>query len=175
MTRQASNREEIEKMLPLRVISKVIRGFGRGSKDLGIPTANLDPKEFPLDDLPCGIYWGWCRIGDDQVYKTACSLGYNPTYGGGNEQKSLEPHLIASESSPQRHASSCGETLLEEFYGKEARLSLVGYLRPELPFEGLEKLIEAIKQDIVDTEKLADAGDAVTIKEKEWVQGNDGI
>ena len=50
------------------------------------------------------------------------------------------------DDSEHRHASSCGETLLEEFYDQPIRLTLVGYLRPELPFEGLEKLVAAIKQ-----------------------------
>ena len=39
----------------------------------------------------------------------------------------------------------------------------------ELPFEGLDKLIEAIKNDIVETERLADGDDAVTVEEKIWV------
>jgi riboflavin kinase len=29
-------------LLPLRMTSRVVRGYGRGSCDLGIPTANLD-------------------------------------------------------------------------------------------------------------------------------------
>lgn len=74
--------------LPLRMISNVVRGFQRGSTDLGIPTANLDRESGKFaggsfDDLPTGIYWGFCRIGvgeDSCVYKTACSIGYNPTY-----------------------------------------------------------------------------------------------
>ena len=93
-----------------------------------------------------GIYWGFCRIGTNPaIFKTACSIGYNPYYG--NKTKTVEPHLIASiDDSEHRHASSCGETLLGEFYDQPIRLTLVGYLRPELPFEGLEKLVAAIKQ-----------------------------
>ena len=72
--------------LPLRMESTVVRGFGRGSSDLGIPTANLDRDQGnfaggTFDELPTGIYWGFCRIGNDSfAYKTACSIGYNPTY-----------------------------------------------------------------------------------------------
>ena len=32
----------ISEQLPLRVKGIVVRGFGRGSKELGVPTANLD-------------------------------------------------------------------------------------------------------------------------------------
>ena len=68
--------------LPIRMISTVVRGFGRGSADLGIPTANLDLAQVTVD-LPCGIYWGFARIGDEPTYTAALSIGYNPTYGNG--------------------------------------------------------------------------------------------
>lgn len=188
---------EIEQMLPIRMVSKVARGFGRGSSDLGIPTANIDREllrmagveknssssnnkkdvSLDFDSLPCGIYWGFCKIGtaDDPaagtagvVYTAALSIGYNPTYG--NEQKTIEPHLIAPASDPRRHASSCGETVLQDFWDQSVRLSVVGYLRPELPFEGLEKLVVAIKNDIAESEKLGNGTDATTHQEREWVK-----
>ena len=93
-----------------------------------------------------GIYWGFCRVGDSDptIYKTACSIGYNPYFG--NTIKTIEPHLIANPEDKRRHQSSCGETILGDFYDQSIRLSLVEYLRPELPFEGLEKLVAAIKK-----------------------------
>lgn len=171
----------------MRFRSKVVHGFGRGSTDLGIPTANLSREDatcssssqLDFDDLPTGIYWGFARIGKRQedvdndtsyhgsVYKAAISIGYNPTYG--NEEKTVEPHLIAPPTHARRHASSCGETLLRDFYEEPIRLSVVGYLRPELPFEGLDKLIVAIKNDIVNAEKLGDGTDEVTLRERAWV------
>ena len=168
----------IQEMLPLRMESIVVRGFGRGSSDLGIPTANLDrekcqAKSVPLGttpslaNLPTGIYWGFARIGKDQVYTAAISIGYNPTYG--NEEKTVEPHLIAAEKDPRRHLSSCGETVLQDFYDQPIRLTVVEYMRPELPFEGLEKLIQAIKNDIVRATEAAQSGNADAVKEKEWV------
>ncbi len=60
------------------------------------------------------------------------------------EEKTVEPHLIAPATHPRRHASSTGETQFQDFYDKIIVLSVVGYLRPELPFEGLEKLTTAI-------------------------------
>ena len=216
-----SKREETQHMdmLPIRIISKVVRGYGRGSSDLGIPTANLDlapsstaagsqspqqlvrsiplskpPKETTLEDLPTGIYWGFGRIipstnnrnanNDNlgqaapepiefaQVYAVAASIGYNPTYG--NKEKTVEPHLIAPRDTTvhceQRHASKCGETVLPNFSGQSLRLSLVGYLRPELPFEGLDKLTVAIKKDITQAEQLAKGTEKLPLQEKEWVQ-----
>jgi len=178
--------------LPIRFISKCCKGFGRGSKDLGIPTANVSKDDvsctISVDSLPTGIYWGYARIGDNEAssapspdategslgrtFITAVSIGYNPTYG--NEEKTIEPHLIAPTDHPKRHSSSCNETLLQDFYGETIRLSVVGYLRPELPFEGLEKLTLAIKKDITDAERLGrSTNDTLAVREKAWVQGKD--
>lgn len=164
--------------LPIRMISTVVRGFGRGSSDLGIPTANLDQKggtfqcTTSFDDLPTGIYWGFARIGSDKTtYTTACSIGFNPVFG--NDHKTIEPHLIAPPKDPNRHISTCGESVLGDFYDKSIRLSLVGYLRPELPFEGLDKLIAAIKKDIEDAESLGSHQDELTLGEKAWVESED--
>lgn len=167
--------ETFEGTLPLRLTSVVVRGYGRGSNDLGIPTANLcrenikfNLKNASFDDIPTGIYWGFCRVGSDPtIYTTACSIGYNPYFG--NKVKTVEPHLIASPEDKRRHQSSCGETILGDFYDQSIRVSLIEYLRPELPFEGLEKLVAAIKKDISDAERLGNGTDAKVMKEKEWV------
>ena len=169
--------KDVSSHLPIRMKSKVVRGFGRGSTDLGIPTANLSredcegPADF--DALPCGIYWGFARIGNEEIYKAAISIGYNPTYG--NAVKTVEPHLIAPPGDERRHASSCGETVLRDFYDEPIRVSVVGYLRPELPFEGLEKLIEAIKTDIVNSEKLGDSAEEATLAERTWVASDEPV
>lgn len=169
------------------MVSRVVRGFGRGSKDLGIATANVcldkDVLRCSVNDyesLPTGIYWGFARIGQPsdneassdsaigRVHTAAISIGYNPTYN--NKELSVEPHLIANPDHPKRHASSTGETQFEDFYEKTIVLSVVGYLRPELPFEGLEKLVEAIKKDINDSIQLATSTEPTTLAEKQWVQ-----
>lgn len=174
----------IHEMLPIRLISKVVRGFGRGSRDLGIPTANLSRQDLQcsvyFDDLPCGIYWGFAKVEtastsspdnvppSSSVYKAAISIGFNPTYH--NTCKTIEPHLIADPSDTvNRHASSCGETLFpQDFYDQRIRLSVVGFLRDELPFEGLEKLVIAIKNDIRNTEYLCEK-EGIAQVEKDWV------
>lgn len=170
----------VQSKLPIRMISTVVKGFGRGSSDLGIPTANLERAQADFhsnttfDELPTGIYWGFARIGNDPItYKSACSIGYNPTYG--NDVKTVEPHLIATSADPKRHASSCGESVLGDFYGKPIRLSVVGYLRPELPFEGLDKLVVAIKNDIRNAEILGDGNETLTLQEKSWVASEEQV
>ena len=67
-----------------------IIGFGRGSKELGIPTANFNEKvvdELPKD-LETGIYFGWTNLeGEAIVRKAVVSIGYNPFYE--NKTKSV--------------------------------------------------------------------------------------
>ena len=66
------------------VKGRVVRGFGRGSKQLGFPTANLDSNDAKgfVDNFPTGIYAGWARVllgPDSHVYPAAISVGWNPT------------------------------------------------------------------------------------------------
>ena len=57
----------------------VVHGFGRGSKQLGIPTANLPAEELEavLRDVPAGVYCGWASVGaSDRAYKMVMSIGW---------------------------------------------------------------------------------------------------
>lgn len=80
--------------------------------------------------------------------------------------------------------SKGGETQFGDMYNQWIRLSVVGYLRPELPFEGLDKLVLAIKDDIAKTETLCDddddlqegtTEDSITRMEQEWVASSLGV
>ena len=66
------------------VRGKVVHGFGRGSKQLGFPTANLDSLEAKAfaAKYSTGIYAGWAKVvggRDSHVYPAAISVGWNPT------------------------------------------------------------------------------------------------
>ncbi|CAH1756896.1 3921_t:CDS:2 [Entrophospora sp. SA101] len=50
---------------PVKMKGEVIKGFGRGSKELGIPKANL-PEALFEEICKCmepGIYYGWAQGG----------------------------------------------------------------------------------------------------------------
>jgi hypothetical protein len=140
-------------------------GGGDGGGD-GAPSSPSSPSSSPPPP-PSSSSSSSSSLG--VTYVAAVSMGYNPTYG--NDAKTVEPHLIAPRDHPHRHSSSCGETQLQDFYGEPVRLSVVGYLRPELPFEGLEKLTDAIKGDIVEAARLGGSPDALGAREREWVEG----
>ncbi|EDQ88022.1 uncharacterized protein MONBRDRAFT_26753 [Monosiga brevicollis MX1] len=112
---------------------EVVRGFGRGSKELGIPTARLHlcfvwTANFPEDvveSLPTnmeqGIYYGWSQVGSGPVYAAVMSVGWNPFYK--NEKRSAEVHIMNKFDS--------------DFYGETMRMLVLGYIRPELNFSSL--------------------------------------
>ena len=66
---------------PVRMRGEVVRGFGRGSKSLGIPTANLAaeaPGVAPaLEGLPAGVYFGWASVRASIPAKTAADAPAN--------------------------------------------------------------------------------------------------
>ncbi|RHZ77048.1 hypothetical protein Glove_186g140 [Diversispora epigaea] len=87
---------------PIKLKGEVVQGFGRGSKELGIPTANLseDAIKTLCHDVNTGIYFGWAQINNNnndndnkdnkdneyRVYPMVMSLGWNPYYK--NEKRS---------------------------------------------------------------------------------------
>ncbi|KAM3937511.1 riboflavin kinase [Leptodactylus fuscus] len=138
--------------LPYYCSGEVVRGFGRGSKDLGIPTANF--PEHVVDNLPSdlstGIYYGWGSISNGDVYKMVMSIGWNPFYK--NTKKSVETHII-------HHFEN-------DFYGEILSIVIVGYIRPEKTFDSLDDLIAAIHSDIDEAKKQLDLPEQRKLKER---------
>ncbi|KAF6126901.1 riboflavin kinase [Phyllostomus discolor] len=144
------------KHLPYFCRGQVVRGFGRGSKQLGIPTANF--PEQVVDSLPAdistGIYYGWASVGSGDVHKMVVSIGWNPYYK--NTKKSMETHIM--------------HTFKEDFYGEILSVAIVGYLRPEKNFDSLESLISAIHGDIEEAKKRLDLPEHLKLKEDNFFQ-----
>ena len=83
-------------MKPIYAQGTVIKGFGRGSKELGIPTGflalhvinskwsrNYFSANFPdevVDGLPAevgtGVYYGWAKVDKGPVRKMVMSIGW---------------------------------------------------------------------------------------------------
>ncbi|KAK4219992.1 putative riboflavin kinase [Rhypophila decipiens] len=140
-----------EPPFPYRMEGKVISGFGRGSKELGIPTANLPVDENAsstgiswITDIPSGVYFGWASLALPpshpdffspenkwQIYPMVMSIGYNPFYK--NKVRSAEVHIL--------------HEFKADFYGSEMRLLIMGFIRLEKDYEGLEALVADIRFD----------------------------
>jgi len=59
-----------EAPFPLRLSGKVVKGFGRGSKELGIPTANIPLEGLSVgghDEIESGIYYGWAGLSSSKA------------------------------------------------------------------------------------------------------------
>lgn len=127
---------------PLYIGGAVIKGFGRGSKVLGIPTANLAAHDFSdiLSEHTSGVYFGWAGLSTRGVFKMVMSVGWNPYFD--NTEKTIEPWLL--------------HKFDKDFYGEELRLLVVGYIRPEANFPSLESLIARIHEDRKIAEKALD-------------------
>lgn len=133
-TRRRSFHSVMSTKLPHFAEGEVVKGFGRGSKELGIPTANYPesvvdnlPKEMPL-----GVYYGWGSVDDGEVYKMVLSVGWNLYYK--NTKKSMETYLM--------------HTFNEDFYGSKLKVVMLGYIRPMKDFSSLDELVKAIENDI---------------------------
>jgi len=133
---------------PYLMSGTVISGFGRGSKELGIPTANLpvDSSLTPwISSLPSGIYFGWASLrlavshpdcapaagSEYSVFPMVMSVGYNPFYK--NTVRSAEVHVL--------HKFGA------DFYGADMRLLIAGFIREEKDYAGLDALIADINFD----------------------------
>ena len=125
---------------PYYVQGTVTHGFGRGSKELGCPTANLDQKTVYKVNIPTGVYWGLAQLvhdrGEnrplhDEIRPMICSIGFNPHYG--NQTKSLEVHILHKYD--------------HDFYDSTIKVAICGRIRDELSFPSLQALIDAIESD----------------------------
>lgn len=137
---------------PIVVSGKVQRGFGRGSRDLGTPTANL-PGTL-LNGVGAadrdGVYLGFGCVPKfgKTIVKMVANLGRNITYDDVSERV-LESYLMSDIFDP-------------EFYGEEMRLCIIGYMRPEWKFNSIEQLIEHINNDVAVAKKALDLPQAQT-------------
>ncbi|XP_025418138.1 putative riboflavin kinase [Sipha flava] len=120
--------------LPFYASGLVVKGFGRGSKDLGIPTANFSSdviKNLP-ENVGTGVYFGWAQVENSEIYMMVMSIGWNPFYN--NTEKSMEIHIL--------------NKFDNDFYGSNIKIKVVGFIRPELNFNSVEELVNTIHSDI---------------------------
>uniref|UniRef100_A0A4W5KU78 Riboflavin kinase n=1 Tax=Hucho hucho TaxID=62062 RepID=A0A4W5KU78_9TELE len=146
------------KNLPYFCRGEVVRGFGRGSKELGILTANFTDSVVELlpGDISTGIYYGWACVDTGDIHKMVMSIGWNPYYK--NAKKSMETHVI--------------HTFKEDFYGQILSVVLVGYIRPERSYDSLDALIAAINNDIEEAKRKLDLPEHLKLKKDNFFRAS---
>ena len=101
----------------------VVKGFGRGSKELGVPTANFpdDVVENLPPEFKQGVYYGWAQVDSGPVYKMVMSIGNNPYYN--NTKRTMETYVMNKFDA--------------DFYGSILRVLITGYIRPMSNYNSL--------------------------------------
>ena len=157
---------------------RVVHGFGRGSAQMGIPTANVDVTSASesndpamLSKMPRGVYMGFCivdlglGVGDEE--RGIC--------GDAEERVSSSPpnfqvfNMVMNKGTKPTFALAPGEAPSdtyevhvlgleladgEELYGRRLGVVCAGYLRPERRFENVTALVRQIKTDAGAAAKL---------------------
>ncbi|QKF93484.1 riboflavin kinase [Fadolivirus algeromassiliense] len=114
---------------PIRTSGVVIHGFGRGSKQLGFPTANLD---IHIDNCDNGVFYGYANLPNEPKQKMVMSIGNNPHFE--NINKTYEVHILKNYDN--------------DFYGEILTIEILGKIRDMKKFNSLDELIKAIEEDI---------------------------
>lgn len=167
---KTDGKKAVDTVLPLSPFiylgGPVVNGFGRGSKTLGIPTANLEitdgPAKREAEKLAPGIYFGWAglrltgdtdrnmtRDTDQKLIDTTERDRLDDTHS----TNKTYPMVMSIGWNPffENAVKTCEPWLLadfeNDFYGAELRLKVLGYIRPEANFVSLESLIERIHKD----------------------------
>ena len=128
------------------VQGEVVRGAGRGGRELGYPTANLyfpESVALPKD----AVYAGWVSVlseapihGDMDHgvrYPAAISVGNNPTFG--DARRSVESYVIDREA---------------DLYGHTIKVEFIEMIRENEKFDSIGALLEAIRTDVDYTKEL---------------------
>lgn len=113
---------------PYAIAGKIVHGREVG-RTLGFPTANIyAPKEKVMP--PNGVYISRVWL-EGKAYGGITNIGRRPTLHNG-EDISIETNILQLEA---------------ELYGKNAKVELLRFLRPEQSFANLKALQEAIAKD----------------------------
>jgi riboflavin kinase / FMN adenylyltransferase len=114
----------------------VVKGRGIG-RTIGFPTANIELNSESKMVPPHGVYG--VKVLSDTVTQTwgVCNIGMNPTFGG--TKTTVEVFIPGLDS---------------DIYGIELELQFVEKIRDERNFPAKDDLVEQIKKDILNTQRI---------------------
>ena len=117
----------------------VVHGEERG-RTIGFPTANLGSDiagYIPVD----GVYAGWLVDGENR-WPAAISIGTKPTFSEktGLNERVVEAYCITEE--------------WIDLYDHKVRVEFVGFLRPQVKFDGPDQLVDELKRNVEETKRL---------------------
>ena len=124
---------------PHSIEGEVVHGEERG-RTIGFPTANLGSDiagYIPVD----GVYAGWLVDGENR-WPAAISIGTKPTFSEktGLNERVVEAYCITEE--------------WIDLYDHKVRVEFVGFLRPQVKFDGPDQLVDELKRNVEETKRL---------------------
>ncbi|CAI4056947.1 hypothetical protein SUVZ_02G3540 [Saccharomyces uvarum] len=143
----------------------IVSGFGRGSAELGIPTANVPIEQLPkrINDLDLGVYFGFAHIkaidhGEPLVETRqdgrTVVYNYGQYLSEANGDLDVLPMVLSVGKNPfygndfktmELHVL---HDFKNDFYGAKVKFNILGHIRPELNYTTKEALINDINIDI---------------------------
>ncbi|ORY62554.1 uncharacterized protein BCR38DRAFT_439056 [Pseudomassariella vexata] len=170
-----------EAPFPLLMEGPVQHGQKRGGDKLGIPTANLPVDRSGKEDAASGVYFGYASLllpsthADHpsrssnsnpnppekkwHIYPMVMSIGYNPYFS--NKERTAEANLL--------------HIFDDSFYDVPMRLLILGYIRPELDYAGMDKLIADINADRRDAYVSLRTRKGWVPKEGAWIPSEEEV
>lgn len=132
------------------VAGTVVHGAKRG-RDLGFPTANLDPPTsgagcVPPKGIYASVFTVWSPEAPDYgaCWPSVTSVGHNPTFTQAGAPLTVETHVLDRD-------------LGERLYGLEVEVAFVKRLRDELKFDGADALVAQMHRDVDAARTVLDA------------------
>ena len=136
---------------PHAIEGDVVHGEERG-RTIGFPTANLGSDiegYIPVD----GVYAGWLvdlgtqedsasDSATSQRWPAAISIGTKPTFSEktGLNERVVEAYAITDD--------------WIDLYDHKVRVEFVGFLRPQVKFDGPDQLVDELKRNVEETKRL---------------------
>ena len=137
-----------EDQFPCFIEGQVVKGYGRGSRELACPTANIEKSVVNLVNLSNGVFYGFAQLlpttksdsiqtnsPDSQVFMCCTNVGYCPQYG--NSQRSIEAYIF--------------NDFGRDFYDEHLKIALCAKIRNEMVFKSIDELKIQIHNDLETT------------------------
>jgi len=121
---------------PYQLKGHIVRGHEIGRK-LGFPTANIQVDEIFKIIPGIGVYAAWVDI-EDKRYKGMLYIGDRPTLNNG-DNITLEVHIL---------------DFSKDIYNKELTVSFIQYVRGDIKFDNVDRLIEQLKRDRISVSNI---------------------
>ena len=125
--------------VPHAIEGKVVHGEERG-RTIGFPTAQSRLGNTGIHS--CGRRLCRWLVDGDNRWPAAISIGTKPTF---SEKTGLHERVVEA-------YAITGDWL--DLYGHNVRVEFVGFLRPQVKFDGPDQLVAELKRNVEETKRL---------------------